>query len=333
MLRLFGLVAVAVSLWSGWWFLGARGTEAGLRHWLDERRAAGWLAEAGEIRVGGYPLRFMTEVTALELADPATGLAWSAPSFRLDSPAWDPTAVTAIWPARQIVATPQERIEIAASGMEATLALVPGPALTLRHANLALAEASLDSTLGWQSRLALARLSFGRRERGENRYDLSFEAAEYEPAAPLLALIDPAVTLPRQIDLLSVVAVIGFDAPWDRQAIERRRPQPRSVDLERLKARWGRLELEAAGAVTVDAEGVPEGRVQIRAVNWRDMVALGVAAGLIPESVAGSIETGLELLAAAGGNPATIEVPLGFRGGKVTLGPVPLGAAPKLVLR
>ncbi len=333
MQRLLGMVVLLAAAWSGWWFVGARWAEVGLGRWLDERRAEGWLAEAGPVRVAGYPLRFEMTIEGLDLADPETGLSWSAPAFRLEAFAWNPTDVTAIWPARQLIATPDERIEITASGMEAALALLPDAALTLSHGEAGLAEAGLASSAGWQAGLAEARLRAARTEGRENHLDLVFEVARLEPSAPLLALVDPGGRLPRTVELISVDATIGFDAPWDRYAIERRRPQPRALDLRRLKASWGQLELEAAGELTVDAEGIPTGEIQVRAVNWREMVAIGVEAGLIPEEVAGSLESGLELLAAVAGNPNTLELPLGFRRGFVTLGPVPLGPAPKLTIR
>lgn len=333
MRSLLGMVVLLAAVWSGWWLAGARWAEAGLGLWLDARRAEGWLAEAGAVRLAGYPLRFEMTIEGLDLADPETGLSWSAPAFRLEAFGWNPTGVTAIWPASQVVATPEQRIEITASGMEAALALLPGPALTLDRAEAALAEAALISSAGWQARLAEARLSAARATGGENRLDLVFEVARLEPSAPLLALLDPAGRLPRTIDLVSVDATMGFDAPWDRYAVERRRPQPRALDLRRLKASWGRLDLEAAGDLAVDAEGIPTGEIQIRAVNWREMVAIGVDSGLIPEAFAGSLESGLELLAAAAGNPETLELPLGFRRGLVALGPIPLGPAPRLTIR
>jgi len=327
------MVVVVAVFWSAWWLFGAHWAEAGLRLWLAERRTEGWLAEAGQVTVRGYPLRFEMTIEGLDLADPETGLSWSAPAFRLDAFAWNPTDVTAIWPARQVIATPEERIEITASGMEAALALLPDAALTLSHGELALAEAALASTAGWQSGLADARLHAARTEGKENHLDLVFEAARLEPSAPLLALLDPGGRLPRRVDLLALDATMGFDAPWDRYAIERRRPQPTALDLRRLKASWGQLDLEAAGDLTIDAEGTPTGEIQVRAVNWREMIEIGVASGLIPEEIAGSLESGLELLAAAAGNPNTLELPLGFRRGFVTLGPIPLGPAPKLWIR
>jgi hypothetical protein len=331
--RLIVLVATAAVLWSLWWIAAAFSMQAGLQAWLDARRAEGWVAEADRILVTGYPLDFTTTVTGLDLADPGTGLAWSAPEFRFVSRAWNPVNVAAVWPAAQTVATPDERIAVEAEGMEAALVLFPGPALALSSASGGLKAASMVSTRGWEASVAEARLAVDRLSGEDDRYDLRAEVARLEPTQPLLDLVDPRGRLPRQIALMSLDATVGFDRPWDRLAIEDRRPQPVSLRLRRLKATWGQLDLEAAGALDIDADGIATGEIQVRAVNWREMLALGVEAGVIPPDLAGTVEGGLSLLAGALGNPDTLELPLSFRGGLLALGPVPLGPAPRFRLR
>ena len=111
------------------------------------------------------------------------------------------------------------------------------------------------------------------------------------------------------------------------------RPQPRKINLRLAEARWGQLELQAAGEVTVDAAGIPEGEITIKARNWRDILKLAVETGAIPEGFAGSLEDGLSLMSQLAGNPKTLDIPLGLRGGRVLFGPVPIGPAPRLVLR
>jgi hypothetical protein len=331
--RLIGILAAAAVLWSLWWIAGASALQAGLGRWLDARRAEGWVAEAATILVTGYPLDFTTTVTGLELADPDTGLAWFAPEFRFVSRAWNPVNVAAVWPAAQTVATPDERIAVEADGMEAALVLFPGPALALSSASGSLRAASMVSTLGWEARVEEAWLALDRLPGEDNRYDLRAEVARLQPTQPLLDLLDPQGGLPRQIALLSLDATAGFDRPWDRLAVEDRRPQPVSLRLGRLKATWGQLDLEAAGSLQFNADGIATGEIQVRAVNWREMLALGQEAGVIPPELAGTIEGGLSLLAGVLGNPETLELPLSFRDGLVALGPIPLGPAPRFRLR
>ena len=130
-----------------------------------------------------------------------------------------------------------------------------------------------------------------------------------------------------------IEANVTFDAPWDRHAIEDRRPQITALDLRGLRATWGRMELEAAGDLTVDAGGTPDGRITVRAVNWRDMIGVVRASGLVPEGFIPTIEAALEALAGLSGRPDTIDAPLSFQNGFVSFGPIPLGRAPNLTIR
>ena len=76
-----------------------------------------------------------------------------------------------------------------------------------------------------------------------------------------------------------------------------------------------------------------KGQITIKAKNWRDILKLAVASGAIPESMSGTLEDALGLIAGLAGNPKTLDIPLDFRNGRMLLGPVPIGPAPVLVIR
>ena len=82
----------------------------------------------------------------------------------------------------------------------------------------------------------------------------------------------------------------------------------------------------------LDDEGYPLGKIAVRAKNWKDMLALGVSSGLIPEELKGTLEGGLGLLARLSGNPDTIDAPLSFNNRVMSLGPFPIGTAPQIRL-
>ncbi|MEL6170181.1 MAG: DUF2125 domain-containing protein [Pseudomonadota bacterium] len=333
MRRLFTIILVLALLWSGYWAAGAVAIDRGLSFWLDERRAEGWLAEVAEVRTTGYPGTFIAEFAGVELADPGTGLAWSAPTFRVEAASAWPTRVTAIWPEIQSLSSPFERLTIEADRMEGTVEVEPSALAALVASDIRMNGVEIRSTDGWSSRLTLGTLTTVQTETDALAHDILFEAVNVEPSEPLRAMIDPARLMPPVIDVLSIDATIGFDAPWDRHAIERARPQPRKLDLGLMRATWGQADLRAAGDLTIDGNGVATGRITVKAQNWREMLALGQAAGLVPEAVAPTIEAALEVLAGLSGNPQTIDAPLSFQNGFVSFGPVPLGPAPRFVIR
>ena len=66
---------------------------------------------------------------------------------------------------------------------------------------------------------------------------------------------------------------------------------------------------------------------------WALLPTFAVAAGILPEALSGTVERALEVLAGLSGAKDTLDVPLTFADGSVSFGPVPLGPAPRLVLR
>ncbi len=121
MKALLAVLAVLAAVGSGAWALGARSTERAIEFWLDARAAEGWLVNVGAVDTGGYPTRYTTGFTDLELADPDTGWVWTAPDFTLDQQVWALDRITATWPAEQTLASPMERLRITSDELTADL--------------------------------------------------------------------------------------------------------------------------------------------------------------------------------------------------------------------
>lgn len=333
MRKLLLLVLVLAAVAVGAWFAWAQVQTRGLNAWLAERRAEGWVAEAAQIETNGFPVRFDTRATALELADPATGLALSLPNLIFTSQSLSPTAIRAVLPPAFRVATPLERIEVSSRRFDALLSVDPGPSLGLRRADVALAALALTSSAGWTATLDGGEVVVQRAGDDPLTYQTTFQSQNLRPAQPVLDRLDPTGLLPPEIETLRVRATATFDRPWDRRAIEDRRPQVTALDLSGLTAVWGPARLEAAGTLDVDAQGRPTGRITVRATNWREMLQVARNAGVVPEPFVPTIENVLTGLAGLSGRDDTIDAPLSFQNGFVSFGPIPLGPAPRLVIR
>ncbi|MEM7438762.1 MAG: DUF2125 domain-containing protein [Pseudomonadota bacterium] len=322
------LIIVAVAGYSGYWWVGSTAQERGLKAWVDDRRSDGWVADYADLSVQGYPNRFDTKVTELTLADPRSNWAWSAPAFQINMLSYKPNHIIAVWPQRQKVSSPTETMDVMSEDMRASVKFEADTALALSAATMDMKAVEISSSEGWTTAMAAAKFAT-RQTAGVNfSHDVYFKADQMRPARVLKAFVDPDGRLPEVFDEVLVDAVVGFDSPWDRHAIEGRKPEVTRLELKNVLARWGELEFQAKGVVDVDRAGVPTGEIAVRAQNWRDMLAVGVSAGLIREEIAGTLERGLSLLAGLSGNPETIDAPLGFKNGFITLGPIPVGRAP-----
>jgi hypothetical protein len=332
MRRLIALVVVATLAWGGYWVAGSIALDRGLRAWFEQRRAEGWVADYSDLRVRGFPNRFDTTFTDIDLADPETGLAWSLPFFQILSLSYRPNHVIAVWPNQHRVFTPRESLTVTSADLRASVVVEPGVDLVLERATLVSDALGLSSSAGWQSGAAEFRLAMHQSPVAANAYDIAIEAVDMRPAGPLKRKLDPLGALPDDIETLRIATEIGFDAPWNRFAIERARPQPVSIDLDDLTAIWGDLELRAAGEVTLGSAGLVSGEITVKAVNWREMVEIAVNSGVLPEASRPSVENALSLLAGMSGRADTIDAPFVLRAGTMFFGPLPVGRLPPVRL-
>lgn len=311
----------------------SQGIERSGAAWFDDRREDGWVAEYDAINTRGYPYRFDTTLETVTLADPGTGVVWSAPEFEIVALAYQPNHIIALFPATQTLASPLERLTLQSDDMRASVRFTPGTALALDQSTAELAGVQVTSDNGWQVTLDKGLAAVRRTPASEASYDVYFNATDLRPNDALRLGIDPSGRIPDTFQNLTIDAAVDFTQPWDRFSVEDARPQPTRIDLRDFDAAWGRLGLRAVGVLDIDAAGIPEGRITVKATNWREIVSLGEATGVIPSSFAPSVTRMLEVLATMSGPPNTIDTPITFKNGRVSLGPLPLGPAPRIRLR
>lgn len=330
---LLAVIVIAALGWSGYWFIGQNGLQQGFTAWFEARRAEGWLAETSDLSVQGFPNRFDTGFSDLVLADPATGLAWEAPFFQLLALSYQPNHVIAVWPDTQLIATPQEKFRVESRDMRASLRIAPDTRLAPERATLTAEYLQVTPEARPDDTTALTSLTLAAERQHETEYRLGLTAEGLTLSPPWRAHLDPQGRLPTQMSGLHADLTVIFDKIWDRSAIEQSRPQPTAIKVRLADAKWGQLHLQAAGEVAVTPAGLPEGEITLKARNWREILKIAVQTGAVPESMLGTVENGLSLMAQMSGNPNTLDVPLTFRNGRILLGPVPIGPAPVLRLR
>ncbi|MBY6139129.1 DUF2125 domain-containing protein [Leisingera daeponensis] len=332
-MRLAKLLIAALLVWSLYWAAAAWGLKNGIAAWFEAQESRGWQAEYAALETQGYPLRHLTRISRPALADPRTGTAWRADWLELSSPAAWPGKLELHFPAApQRLSYFDRTAVIATEGLQASLHLKPGTALELQQ--MALVADRWQIAKDGEAVLSGAALDL-RMEQTEapETYRISAGAREFAPRAAWRRLLAASAPLPERFDTLMLEMAVAFDAPWDRSALEQKRPQPRRIDLKLADARWGDLRLKAAGKLTVDEAGLPAGEIALQAENWRGLVLMAERSGALPPSLRGTVERVLGLLAEASGNPNNLDITLGFADGYVTLGPLPLGHAPRLIIR
>ncbi len=326
---LFGATILGALAWTGWWFVLARGQEAALTAWFDDRARAGWQAGHDGIGLTGFPLRLEREIIGVRLADPRTGWAWTAPWLHFQSGTFAPTWVEVTWPGVQSLAVPGERVEITSRTMTARLALRPDAALGLVHASARVARLDVRANSGWTARAATVDAEIARRT-NDNGYTIAFSAVDVLLPEPLMALIDPTGIAGRELERMTFDGSAVFDAPLDRHLIEDGRLALKAATIRRAGFQWGRIRLDAKGKIKVDDQGYPKGEIEVTARHWREIIELAKRSGAIGPGIATGLTTALELVALLGGNRDELNATLTFNDGEVSIGPISIGRAWRL---
>jgi hypothetical protein len=327
-----GAVVVFGIALSVWWWVAVSGVERSLEAWFDARRSEGWQAEFSSIDKGGYPTRLDLVLNDPMLADPQTGVAVQVSNLRLHAPIYWPGDTTLEFPQDALrFATPVGQWSLLANEARADMQLEPGTLLELEALSLVSGSWIISGEAG--DMLRADGLTLTGVQTDTTTYDIVFDA----PGLRLGDASRSALRIPQDwpitFDETTLNMGVTFDRPWDLRALEERRPQPRVITLRQAQFAWGELRIQAAADLQVDETGVPTGTLSLQARNWRDILTLAEATGALPGGIARQIERGLGALARLSGNPDAIDVDVKFARGVMSLGFLPIGPAPRLILR
>ena len=326
------MVLVAAG-WSAWWYMLASGQEAAIALWFEDRRAAGWQAEHGEISVSGFPMRLNRRIEEIAIADPKAGWAWELPGVDVLGAAQSPTRIAVQLPPQSRVSVPGQKVSVQSEVLEARLELTPGTDLSLETARVLGQKLRLAAQSGWTADAEHLEAEVRARapEAGpENTYSVQVNAEKVEIPKPVLGVIDPTGLLEARVDGLKIEGQVALLEPLDRHALEQGQIALAAVSLKVARLDWGDLAVEARGAFDVSAAGYPEGKVKLRLRNWRQMIRIARDSGAVDRSLLDAVEQGLEFVALLAGGKDVLEVPLDLEGGKVRIGPVTIADAPRV---
>lgn len=320
-------VVLLTAAWSGWWWVGKQAMERGTDAFFARLEDEGWQAGHGGRGVVGYPNRLDLTVTEPALRDPLSGAGWQAPFVQILTLSYRPWHLIAAFPNDQRLLLPSgAALALRSDRLRASLRVEPNTTLALDRITLVGDALRLETGAGG---VGIGTLRFATRQAPALAlgHEAALEALDVAPDPAFLAALPAGSGLPALIDRLRLDMELGFTAALDRNAASTR-PELKSLLLREAALTWGDLTVHGTGRLIADASGLAEGRIDWRVDNWRMALAAAQAAGLVSPEVAPTWANALSLLSQAGGVPGRIDLPLVMQGGRMSLGPLPLGRAP-----
>ncbi|SEV92678.1 hypothetical protein SAMN04488515_0264 [Cognatiyoonia koreensis] len=312
MRRLTYFIVICAALYGGYWFIGANRVEAGVRAALVELEAEGWDAEA-EVNTRGFPSRFDTTLSDVSFAVPGDQWGYEAPFVQALALSYRPNNVIIVLPDEQRLRFPGDTGTLTADRLRASATVQPN--LALAFDNLTAEGEMLTYTSDRNWTLLITKLITAARLQPDTN-------ASYDVYAKL-----DDITLPEGTGAITTMladADVRLQDPLDRTTVEVIVEQ---IVVNAVQVTWDNVVLTGRGQLDVDASGLPTGQIGLEIENWQAILPRLVDAGVIDRNFSDQALT-MGSLFAAGQDKMVL--PLKFENGYSSLGPLPLGPAPRL---
>ena len=319
---MIGVVCGLAVLWGGYWFVGSTALERATAQWFADQPAQGREASYSSLAVDGFPSRFDMTITDVHLADPASGFGWDAPFVQILTLSYTPWHVIAALPNSQTMRSPAGDITVQSAKLQASVVVIPGPGLALDHITLVGSTLAADGP-GWSLGAAEMRLASRRDPSRDDAHQIGVEVLGLTPDPALITALGQMSPLPRNVDRLHLDATATLTAPLDRYTTS---VHTTEIVVKEALMVWGDLTLNASGTLVAGTDGRATGRIVVTAENWRLLIPVMVAAGVVDAGVAPTVENMMAALAKPGAT--ALELPITFANGRISLGPLPIGIAP-----
>jgi hypothetical protein len=331
MRRLIVKIVVLLALaWGGWWWIASGGLQRGAKGWLETQQTQGITASVDDWTHGGFPLRMATNAQDIAWADAETGTELKIPTLTLSSPIYWPGDPRIDMPAGPVtITTPQGVATLTTAGAQAEMLLHPGSALQLEALSASSTDVSLDLVEGRVFSMQSMQADI---QQGANSttYTVDLTAFGFAFGSILQEGLQLPGTWPTTFEPIVADMTVTFDRPWDRSALDGNRPQPRAILIEKMEAIYADLGFALAGELTVDGLGIPTGVINLRVRNWQQLFDIVVAATEIPPEWHGTVE---QVLGSMADMEGTLDLDITLAQGQMRMGFLPLGPAPRLVIR
>lgn len=324
------ILVLLVLLWGIWWWIAGTGMQRGITGWFDAQRANGTLATFENMSRGGAPFSIATTVNGVSLSDPEQGTSITLPPVTLSTPIHWPGDATLRLPAQPVrIETPQGAATLTSGGAEAAVHLHPGTTLQLEALHGSSTNLSLDTADGQLLSITSVQADV---QQGDlpTQYDIDLTATGLTLGAASKEGLALPASWPDTFEPIIADMTVTFDRTWDRAALHGQRPQPRLIQIDQIQALYADTGFTIGGDLTVDTNGVPSGKLRLLVRNWNRVFDMAVAASDIPPEWSPTVQRVLASIADADG---TLDLDLVIERGQMRIGFLPLGPAPRLIIR
>lgn len=350
--RLASTVAAAVVVvvgvvggYGAYWLVIASQLQAGVEDWVDEHRDQGYVISHEGIVRSGFPRLVRAHVRSPSVSAPpasapltaAAAWTWSPEEVTVALDPWDPTRVTVALDGRHRLAVgdiPDRRVYRMEIGQLDVVAEAGSEAVALRLRDLVV-KASADPGRVLLTVAALDGTGRALPMTPDVAPAVDAGTAHYAFTAEAVRMVFPGAErapLGRELERLVVDATVQGELPaaLSGPALLRWRDDGGAIDVSRLEASYGPVDLSGEGAAALDERGQPIAAFSTRIRGLFDAIDALRRHGYLEPGAAMAATIALRMLAGSAGRDAVLEVPVTLQDRVLSVGPLDLLQMPEI---
>lgn len=266
---LIGVIVTCILLWSGYWFYGKHIHQSKIENLSFRLQSADKFLDYDNIHTTGFPNRFDTTIKQPTFIDPHFPLSWKAEFLQILSLSYQPYRLIVVWPQQQTIHIGNERIEVNAEGLRASLSLRQSDKMDFDNVIVESDSIQLSGSNGWNHRFSKLLLAMRHKEPLEHQNAIEIAARAVHLPAASGNLAPPSINnwpqlLLNNLTNLNLAISLGFSGSFTGQECAAGSIELQQIDIAESVLKWKRGQLMVNGQLNI-ADGKPSGTLTLDA--------------------------------------------------------------------
>lgn len=320
-------ISFVILSWSAYWVIGAKSIKSELSESIQKFNSGDWSIEYSDAIVRGFPYRFDVTINNLTVKNKKNYLTWTLPYFQILSLSYSPKNLILVWPKEQELKTKTKTINLTSNKMLASIERTNIRSYDISKFILEVEGAIVKSSqdLVIQSKSLILAIDKLKVETAAYKFGLSSTELSIQPSDHRF------YGLVGLFNTNSLNLNINADVYLDillRVTKKQDYPKITKLNLKEISINSKDFILTAMGNLETDIQGSPEGDIQLKISDWKQLLSNIKKTGINKKII-----ESLRIFSILSGNQNNLTLDLTLKERKLLLGPLLLGSIPKQLIQ
>jgi len=320
-------ISFVILSWSAYWVIGAKSIKSELSESIQKFNSGDWSIEYSDAIVRGFPYRFDVTINNLTVKNKKNYLTWTLPYFQILSLSYSPKNLILVWPKEQELKTKTKTINLTSNKMLASIERTNIRSYDISKFILevegAIVKSSQDLVIQSKSLiLAIDKLKVetAAYKFGLSSTELSIQLSDHR----FYGLVGLFNTNSLNLNIDADVYLDTLMRVTKKQDY----PKITNLNLKEININSKDFILTAMGNLETDIQGSPEGDIQLKISDWKQLLSNIKKTGINKKII-----ESLRIFSILSGNQNNLTLELTLKERKLLLGPLLLGSIPKQLIQ